>query len=678
MLQNGQASAIVAAPSPLFQLNLPVVNFRQLHDVAESVWSPGDLIQSLTEDNGVFLFSYSPRLKTLVSWSGNAEEVLGVKDISIARDANLFLRHVHDDDRFLLLSDLEKALNGKADYRATYRWIRPDTNETRWIHCRARLVEREDDRYFEGFMTDLTNEMTGLVATLAGPDAVASVLDAFPAMVFTLDRDLRIVRMNRAKSIHGFHFGDPDFQESDFKIGRRFANCFSSPEAGANLIESLEAILKGSLSGHQSRIAVDDTVFNLQIMPIVEATGISGLLGIVTDVTDLVRLERQMFNVQRTEGLRLLAAGVTHNFNNALQTILGQATAINSHSENLEVVKSASEAIISSVHRASDLTRQLMTFDDTHRHAMTKVDVNIAAMSAANKIESLFSSGVKVAVVFGSVMQVSAVQEKLIDIVEGLIRNSLESMAGQKSGLLSIKTYQVVLTEQQIGDLQSGHYAKISISDSGPGMSPAIQHRCMDPFFTTKERDHTTGVGLKSSGLGLSSAFAFARELGGTLTIESVKGRGTTVSLYLPLNPSEEGQIANDLFKISPTSDPEVLIVDDDVMVLETARGILTEAGHSCVVAEDYSRATSIVKNFKQSLRVVLIDALMPGMDGATLLRRLKRISPGLVIIGFSGAPPALTRSLLEAGAAQVLKKPVEPRVLKAAIKHALQPREAA
>ena len=142
------------------------------------MWNGGGIIESLTDRSHLFIFAYSPQHRALISWSKNAEEVLGVKDISIARDGNLFLRHVHPDDRFLLMTDLENALKGKESYRATYRWIRPDNNELRWLHCRAQLVRRETEEVFEGIMIDLSHEFTGSVAKVAGADSVATVLAA--------------------------------------------------------------------------------------------------------------------------------------------------------------------------------------------------------------------------------------------------------------------------------------------------------------------------------------------------------------------------------------------------------------------------------------------------------------------------------------------------------------------
>ena len=171
-----------------------MASIRSLKDLEDLHWTGSDLIDSLTTGAHLFLFAYSPEVQALVSWSANASAVLGLADSTIMRDGNLFLRHVHPDDRFLLMTDLENALAGKTHYRAAYRWIRPDTNEVRWLHCRASLVERDNQPLFEGTIIDLSDKITGPVSRVAGPDSLATVLDAFSTTVIVLDSELRVLR----------------------------------------------------------------------------------------------------------------------------------------------------------------------------------------------------------------------------------------------------------------------------------------------------------------------------------------------------------------------------------------------------------------------------------------------------------------------------------------------------
>ncbi|MBN8549504.1 MAG: response regulator [Deltaproteobacteria bacterium] len=655
-------------------------NFLNIPDPSQSSPSGGtggDLIASLTDRADVFLFSYSPKIKSLISWSNNAEKILGVKDVAISRDGNLFLRHVHPDDRFLLLTDLEQALKGKAPYRATYRWIRPDNNEVRWLHCRAAANLKDNDQIFDGIIIDLSSEFTGSVGKIAGPDSVATILAAFPTMVFTVDSDLRLLRINRPRENFPFNFGDSAFRAEAFRIGRPILACFSDAEMRSHYEKVSRDILDGRSTYYRTRITVGETVYNLEVTPLSELDAIAGLLFIVADITEIVALERQLADLQKTEGLRLLAAGVAHNFNNALQSIIGQAAAMKSHPDKTSLVEQASQAIIDIVGRASDLTRQLFVFDDPTSKALVPVDLNLSIMAAVNRIEDLFSSGLKVAVAFGSPAPVLARQEPLSHAVEAILRNARESLS--QGGSLSIKTYQVLLRDREVENLSAGAYAKLSISDSGQGMRAEARMRCFEPFFTTKERDPATGLSLKGEGLGLSSALNTIREFKGGITIESQAGAGTCVSIYLPIQTStQQSAPASETLLATPTAPVDILLVDDDVMVLRTVEAILTEVGYRCAVAEDYTRALKVIKEQGKNLHLILLDAVMPGMDGATLLRQIRKLNYEVKVIGFSGAPPEHTQALLDAGALQILRKPVNPQLLKETVQQLLDTKQAA
>jgi CheY-like chemotaxis protein len=625
----------------------------------ETVWTSSQLINSLTNKAQVFIFAYAPEKKTLQAWSGNALEILGVKDADISRDGNLFLRHVHPDDRFVLLNDLETALKDNSDYRATYRWIRPDNNELRWLHCRGKVIKDGDDALFEGVIFDLTPEFTGHIARIAGPDSLSTIIAAFPTMVFTLDKDLRIIRLNRPDSMLGFNFADPSFDSENFKIGRLFPTCFSSQNNHQYFLEDFYEIMENRKDYFRTRLeshgndkkwhGKNGAVFNLEAFPLKEKNLIEGLLVIVSDITDNVKLERDIAKLNKTEGLRLLASGVSHNFNNSLQAIVGFASSIRSNPENPDIVISSSQAILDSVNRASDLAHQLFSFDDSSKEIMTSVDVNLAVMAAAHKIEDLFTSGVKVAVAFGNPSPAIANQDKLVQSIVEIIKNSKENC--KINDTLTIRTVQVSLEDNQVQGLKRGNYAKITVSDSSHGKV-----------------------------LTLTQAYTTAKEFGGILLVDSSMNQGTNVAIFLPIADDEFKSKANSpsLFKIAPDIEPEVLIVDDDFMILQTSKEIIESSNYKCIVAENAKRALDLFKEFQHSLKLVLLDSLMPGVNGATLLRRMKKINPDIKAIGFSGASTEYTKQLMDAGVITVLRKPVDPDLLKSTVGSIISAKEAA
>ena len=537
-----------------------------------SPFGASELITSLTEQSKVFLFAYSTQLKNLVSWTPNAKEILGVDDERITKDSNLFLRHVHPDDRFLLMKDLELALANREEYRATYRWIRPDNQETRWVHCRANYMEREDDQAYEGFMIDLSEEFTGSVGSLAGPDSIGTVLSVFSTTVLILDQDLRIIRINKPKEQKPFDFGDPQFNFENFRIGRYLIDCFSNAEIKSHYQKELDRVLLGKEKIFTQRIASTNRVYNIEIRPLNNEANKNLLLSI-TDISESVNLERRLAELQKTEGLRLLAAAVSHNFNNALQSILGQAAIIKNHSDNTKLVQEACNSITDIIKRTSDLTKQLHKLDHTNKEELVPVDLNLTLMAAINKVDNLFSSGTKIDVTFGSPGVVLAVQEELIDCITSVLKNARDFLASK--GQISVRTEDVTLDEFEIEDLPAGNYSKLSITDTGQGMEEEAKLRCLEPFFTTKEKDPATGVGLKGEGLGLSSTHGVIRKFNGALNIKTSIGTGTNISIYLP----HKNKNRNKTYRSKPSEakdkNPKILVIDDDRTVLKTMSAIL-------------------------------------------------------------------------------------------------------
>lgn len=620
------------------------------------------LVESLTSGSELVLFSYSIRQRALVYCSGNVARVLGVSTGEVSRDGNLFLRHLHPDDRFTVFNQFEQALHG-SPYSVTYRWLRPDTEAQRWLHCRAALRTEAGNEMLEGFIVDLTPVVTSLGQGATGPDSPAAVFSAFPNLVFTLDKDLRLLRVNRPRELGGFTFGDDHFHRDRFKPGHELLSCFSERAHAEHFRLIAEDLLQGRRAHHRTRVTTGAGVYSLELSPIHDQGVIHGLLGVITEIDTLVKLERQLSELRRTEGLRVLAAGIAHNFNNSLQSIVGHAAAMMSHPERKDIVIRASEAIIEVVNRASELTKQLFVAEDHQRQSMTPVDLNLAAMAAVNRVSDLFTSGLSVAVVFGNPEPVLGKQEQLTEAIEALLRNAKESTP--PGGTMAVKTSEVELAELEIEDLRAGVYAKLTISDSGAGMVEGTVERCKEPFFSTKESDPRSGISLSGKGLGLTKTFNVVREHGGALQIESHRGFGTTISIYIPVRARGSTQLNNIIQLPEQGAGTEVLIVDDDAMVLETVAAMLRDGGYRCVTAEDSSRALTLVKSHARHLKLVILDAIMPGTDGPALLREVKKICPALEVVGFSGAHPAQVQPLLDAGALEILRKPIDPKSLR-------------
>jgi two-component system OmpR family response regulator len=175
-----------------------------------------------------------------------------------------------------------------------------------------------------------------------------------------------------------------------------------------------------------------------------------------------------------------------------------------------------------------------------------------------------------------------------------------------------------------------------------------------------------------------SSSFRRAQTVverfGGTITAQLPPEGGFSISLLLPALIADEGR----LFSVDPAAAPEILLIDDDTLVLQTVEAMLKNAGYRCVTAQSAHRARSVAQAFQETLKVALVDAVMPGENELTIIKDLKSAIPDLVVIGFTGAASEKGEGLLGAGAERILRKPVDPMVLRDTIRSVLQPTDTA
>lgn len=598
-----------------------------------------------------------------MSWTDNLQEVLGVKPVAVNRDANLFLRYVHLEDRFSTLSAFEEALQGKTPYEVTYRWIRPDNNQIRWIHCRASLVQVEDQEYFEGCLLDLSSQLHSLSSEQSSPDFIQTLVDGLPLSVITLDKDLRIVRVQQGLERSAFTFGDAQFARHKLASGHLFSDCFFNPDRKEHYQNLCLKILDGTLTRHVERHTLQSLSYELELLPIMSQEQICGILVCVRDVSSQVALEQRLALLERSDSVNQLAIGLVHNINNVLQSVLGQALAIRENSGSAELINNSSNAIIELTSKASRLTTQLFELQNNGEQAKSPVDLNLAAMAAVNKIEDVFASGLKISVAFGNPPIIMAERPVLERLLEHLLRTIFESSKGQRN--VTITTFQVALEKDQIPGLPKGSYAKLSLSDSLPESSEkSLTLKTVSPSDPLHEL--------------FQPCKNLLAEIGGHFELKRHQDSGLQISLYFLVAENALNSMPRPELVTQGADKPNVMIIDDDLMVLDTVQRLLSNAGYNCLAAEDSQKALSLLRAHKDSIKVILLDALMPGMNGARLLRKLREVKADFQVIGFSGAPPEITRSLLEGGAVRILRKPVDPMTLKAAVAELLENKQAA
>lgn len=391
------------------------------------------------------------------------------------------------------------------------------------------------------------------------------------------------------------------------------------------------------------------------------------MIGGMVDQTERRELEQQYLRAQRMESIGALAGGIAHDLNNVLSPIVMAADLLR-QADLTDGDRETVETIGTSARRGAEMVRQVLTFARGLDGERGLVDVGallrdlerIVRDSFLQDIELLIDPGQVALPVFGDATQI---QQVLIN----LAINAKEAMPD--GGRLVITAQ-----EEHIGSaadgapagLPPGSYIRVTVEDSGVGMSPEVQDRLFEPFFTTKAAATGTGLGLPTS-------LAIARSHGGILEVDSELGRGSSFALWLPASNSDPGSAAPAEEQPPARGNGElIMVVDDEASVRTVTRQALEAFGYRVITAKDGADAVAQY-GATNEVDLVLTDVMMPVMDGIETTRRLRELDPDACIVAVSGLTDEgrLPRAA-DAGACEVLSKPFSTDVLLRTVARAL------
>ncbi|GMV43188.1 MAG: hypothetical protein AMXMBFR64_49040 [Myxococcales bacterium] len=383
------------------------------------------------------------------------------------------------------------------------------------------------------------------------------------------------------------------------------------------------------------------------------------------DVTEHRRLQAQVVHAQRMESIGTLAGGIAHEFNNMLAGILGYASLLSRRVVEPEL-GGPLQIIQESASRGARLTQQLLTFARKQEVSRVILSVNGAVESAMGFLSQIIGKAVSVDLALDPLLHaVRGDPWQMEQVLVNLCLNARDSMAG--GGIIRIETTRERLP--MVGgpaELAPGDYVRLRVRDSGAGMAREVLDRIFEPFFTTKE----TGTG---TGLGLAVVYGIVKDHGGAVLVSSAPGDGTTFDVYLPA--VAEPLVAADPVPPAepPSGDATVLVVDDEPVVREMAAAMLKSLGYRTLVAHDGAEAVDVVRERGDDIGLVLMDLIMPGMDGLETFRAIEAVRPGVPVLLSSGLHgDHLVQQVLTEGALGFVGKPYDVSQLAAAVRAAL------
>lgn len=374
--------------------------------------------------------------------------------------------------------------------------------------------------------------------------------------------------------------------------------------------------------------------------------------------------QTQLAHAQRMEALGQLAGGIAHDFNNVLQAVEGGAKLIDSAADKPARVRRIAGMVREAAQRGMAVTRRLLAFSRRADLRAEPLDAEELLRGMQEVLAYTLGGGIRVALeVEAGLPPVLADKGQLETVLVNLATNARDALGGQ--GTITLSAAAALIAEEEVAhppQLRPGAYVRLAVRDAGMGMSPAVLARVSEPFFTTKPRG-------KGTGLGLAMARGFAEQSGGAFAVESEAGRGTTVSLWLPVaedNPREARHASADAPARSPKARGRLLIVDDEAVVREIVAEGLRAAGFTVRAVERAAEALGVL-DAGEKVDLLVSDLSMPEMDGLALITEAQRRRPGLpaiLLTGFATDTAELAMSAAVSGTFSLLRKPIDARML--------------
>ena len=370
--------------------------------------------------------------------------------------------------------------------------------------------------------------------------------------------------------------------------------------------------------------------FDLQMRPVQDPHGkVIAIVPEAVDITERRKAEEAFRQAQKMEAIGQLTGGVAHDFNNLLTVIRSSADLLRRRELPPERIRRYVDAIADTADRAAKLTGQLLTF--ARRHAQNREVFDAAGH--VEQVADMLKTALGSRAVFNldiaeRPLPVEADTNQFDAALVNLVANARDAMDGH--GTLTVSVARSASTAQEAASGRRG-FVEVSIADTGCGIPREQIERIFEPFFTTKD------IG-RGTGLGLSQVYGFVQQSGGSIDVDSAIGRGTTITLLLPLS-DKPIQLRNgsDADALDGRQRGCILVVEDNAEVGEFSTQLLHDLGYQTVLASSGEQALALLGDNARRFDLVLSDVAMPGMDGVTLGREIKRRLPELPVVLNSG-----------------------------------------
>jgi two-component system, cell cycle sensor histidine kinase and response regulator CckA len=629
-----------------------------------------DRLEHVVTSSPAILLSLDVEGEALVAnWiSGNIERQLGFT-VAEALAPGWFDAHVHPED-LPGVRERKAALFEDGHLVDEYRFA-DKKGQYRWLRAELRLLRNPAGRPLEavGSWTDVTAQKEAELSAREKEEWYRLLFDSNPHPMYVCDDGtLAFLAVNDAAVRH---YG---YSREEF-LGMRATDLRPKEE-----VPEFTRALQGPVGRTRAEVVgvfrhrkKDGTVIAMEVArsPIHLRGRLCWLVS-STDVTEKRRLEEQFLQSQKMESMGRLAGGVAHDFNNLLGVITGYGELLKKGVNGDSRLRRYADEIGKAAERATGLTRQLLAFSRKQVLQPRIFDLNAAVVDTEKMLRRVIGEDLQLVTRLDDGLGQVRVDPGQIDqVLMNLAVNARDAMP--RGGRLTIETANVELdaaAARAEPGVPPGRYVRLTVGDTGQGMTPEVRARVFEPFFTTKEPG-------KGTGLGLATVHGIVTQSDGYIALDTEPGRGTTFRIYLPrVDAPAEDADASAVEAEVPRGGETLLLVEDETSLREIVRESLESCGYHILSAKDGSEALDICAARGAAIDLMLTDVVMPGMSGRELADRLRVSRPDIAVLYMSGyTDDAVVRHGLLAEDMALVQKPFRAAALARRVREVLDKR---